>query len=358
MTSDESGANPGAGPAKPPTDTAGPDAELRAVLEGELARRLARPVRLARLDVRRSEYSTSFALDDVEVVLDDGTHLSLVRKDLSPEGLLHGARRVKPDFLYDPMREIAVYRQILARSDLGTAECFGAVADPGRGRFWLLLERVPGVELYQVGELAVWCQVARWLAALHVRFAAEADRLGRLTPLLRYDAHYYRRWLDRARAFLAQGPADRPEGADETWGRLAERYEVVVDRLTALPPTLIHGEFYASNVLVQQSAERLRVCAIDWETAALGPGLVDLAALTAGGWSEGERAELAREYHEGLAAAGGAPVGFDTLLADLDVCRLHLAVQWLGWAPGWAPPREHAQDWLGEALRLARRLGL
>jgi hypothetical protein len=45
-------------------------------------------------------------------------------------------------------------------------------------------------------------------------------------------------------------------------------------------------------------------------------------------------------------------------LTALDYCRLHLAVQWLGWAPEWSPPPEHTQDWLGEALGLARKLEL
>jgi len=42
----------------------------------------------------------------------------------------------------------------------------------------------------------------------------------------------------------------------------------------------------------------------------------------------------------------------------LDYCRLHLAVQWLGWAEHWAPPPDQARDWLGEALAAAGRLGL
>jgi hypothetical protein len=358
MVDNEAGGKRGTDSAGLRSDTSGDNDELCAALESELSRRLARPVRLARLDVRRSEYSTSFALDQVEVTLDDGTDFRLVRKDLSRQGLLPDARRVKPDFLYDPMREIAVYRQILARHELGTADCFGAVIDPRRGRFWLLLERVPGIELYQVGEFSVWCEVARWLAEFHSRFQVDAENLGLSAPLSRYSAFSYPRWLGRARAFLARNPVQSPEGVSDPWGRLAAGYEALVARLTTLPTTLIHGEFYASNILVQVTVGGLRVCPIDWEMAALGPGLIDLAALTAGGWSEGERIELARAYHEGLTMVGGAPIGFETLLADLDVCRLHLAVQWLGWAPGWAPPPEHAQDWLGEALRLARKLGL
>jgi len=90
--------------------------------------------------------------------------------------------------------------------------------------------------------------------------------------------------------------------------------------------------------------------------AAVGPGLVDLAALTAGRWSDQERVAMAEAYLEGLEAGGGGPAGLQELLAALDDCRLHLAVQWLGWSPDWKPPPEHTQDWFAEALQLAGRL--
>ena len=48
----------------------------------------------------------------------------------------------------------------------------------------------------------------------------------------------------------------------------------------------------------------------------------------------------------------------ERFLSSLDYCRLHLAVQWLGWSPSWTPPPEHAQDWLNEALDLAEKLEL
>jgi thiamine kinase-like enzyme len=103
----------------------------------------------------------------------------------------------------------------------------------------------------------------------------------------------------------------------------------------------------------------VRVCPVDWEMAAVGPGLIDLAALTAGGgWAAEEKTALAMAYHAALAPREGWPPEPDAFLAALDCCSLHLAVQWLGWSPRWAPPPEQAQDWLEEALGLAEKLGL
>ena len=93
------------------------------------------------------------------------------------------------------------------------------------------------------------------------------------------------------------------------------------------------------------------------QAAALGPGLVDLAALSIGSWTEDERDALALAY---LSASGEDPSHADTteFLNSLELFRLHLAVQWLAWDPRWTPPEEHRQDWLGEALRAAGALGL
>ena len=143
-------------------------------------------------------------------------------------------------------------------------------------------------------------------------------------------------------------------------GELTARYDAVTEQLAALAPTFIHGEFYPSNVLVQQGGKTPRVCPIDWEIAAVGPGLLDLAALSVGKWTDAERARLAVAYRAAAApvAETASHLSDDEFERALDLARLHLAVQWLGWEPRWEPPVEHRHDWLGEALTLAERLGV
>jgi hypothetical protein len=300
-------------------------------------------------------------LEELDVRLGSGETLHLIFKDLSESALAESARSAKPRFLRDPCRELCVYRTVLADGRLGTAVCYGAVSDRQLGRYWLFLERVPGQELYQVGEFEIWQQVARWLARMHSR----AVNPGCMQHLLRYDADYYRMWLHRAQVFTE---ATLGTGAAATSGlrRLAAGYERIVEHLASLPLTLIHGEFYASNVLIVRPAAgsdgQVRVCPIDWEMAAIGPGLVDLAALTAGRWSDEERNALAEAYYAALPSrqTGGRqlvwPPAWEAFLFALNCCRLHLALQWLGWARGWSPPPEHAHDWLSDALNLAEHL--
>ena len=112
--------------------------------------------------------------------------------------------------------------------------------------------------------------------------------------LLDYDPAYYRRWIERARSFAA-APGQPPARLRAVeW--LAPRYEAASEELLALPRTIIHGEFYASNVLVAGDPADPRVAPVDWELAASAPGVVDLAALVSGGWSDEDREAIAAAY--------------------------------------------------------------
>jgi hypothetical protein len=328
-----------------------PGDDLRPELEPLLAERLGRPVTVAEIAVRPCAYRTSFKLEEIDVRLEGGEQLKLMLKDLGRTALAPGALAAKPGFLADPMREIEVYRDLLAPERLGTPMFIGALVDAAADRFRLVIERVEGDVLWQVGDFETWKEVARWLARMHERFEG---RVGEpYEHLLDRDESFLGIWIERARAFARDGAhASLGPDAQERIEWLAARWEQVVERVAALPRTIIHGEFYASNILVAP----LRVSPIDWELAGRGAALLDLAALTSGNWSEGERAEMARAYQGALTAP---TTGGDADLLDaLDHCRLQLAVQWLGWDPAWSPPEEHRQDWLGEAVAIAEHLGL
>jgi Phosphotransferase enzyme family len=267
---------------------------------------------VVRLERRPYAYQTSHPLEELDVDLEDGRTLRLLRKDL-------GTSPAKtPSFLHEPAREIETYRRVLASVDLGTAKFYGAADEQ------LYIEKVEGSELWQHGELEVWQRAARWLAGMHAALGDQADQ----PHLLRYDRDFYRLWLVRAEAISGD------------LGLVASMYEDVVERLLALPQGLIHGDFYPSNILIAQS----RICPVDWEMGAAGPLLLDLAALTTG-WPEVD--------HEAIAAAYG-----EVSSEALDLCRLHLAVRWLGWSNDWSPPPEHAKDWRREAQAVAERLAV
>jgi aminoglycoside phosphotransferase (APT) family kinase protein len=299
---------------------------------------------------RPSEFGSSFPLEQLDVELESGEPLRLAFKALAWHGLDEQARLAKPRFLHDPLREPAVYGAILGAGTPGTARCYGTLLEPELERYWLFLEWVRGRELYQVGDRRLWEEAARWLGRMHARLRPRAGTLAGPGRLVAHDAAFYRRWMARAREFAASRP--REEASAIEW--LGSRHEDVVGALLELPRTVLHGEFYAANVLVDSESEQPRIAPVDWELAAIGPGATDLAALVSGGWRAEDRDALSAAYCEGA----GVPFD-DSRRRQIGFARLQLAIQWLGWAPpSWVPPEGQRHDWLTEAVALAERLGL
>lgn len=323
------------------------DAEHRDALEEALeGAGLAGPTVVRR---RPSEHRTSFPLEVLELTLEDGAPLRLAFKQLGWDALDPEGRLAKPRFLHDPRRERAVYASVLPAAPPGPPRFYGSMVDPQAGRHWLFVEWVEGRELYQVGDRRLWESAARWLGEAHLALAEDLELHRERGHLLDYDEAYYRRWLERATEFARSG--DEPTRRAKALAWLAGRYGGVVEALLEMPKTVIHGEFYASNVLVAGDAPAPRVSPVDWELAATAPGLVDLAALVSGGWGDGDREAIVSAYRSAV-----GPAAFSA--RQLDLARLHLAVQWLGWAPpSWVPPEGQRQDWLGEAVALAEGLG-
>jgi Ser/Thr protein kinase RdoA (MazF antagonist) len=295
-----------------------------AALAAALATSLPAPVRI--LARRDSPYASSFPLAELDVEAGDGARMTVVWKDLTPAALLPGARAARGDVALDSTRELRAY-ELLDGAGLGTPHRIAAVREPERA--WLFLEAVRGARLEHIGELAAWEDAARWLARAHVTLTGRAG-----------DADWPPPWTPP--------DVDALAARDLRLAALAPALTAARTRLAAAPPTVIHGELYAANVLI---ADDGRVCALDWETIARGPALLDLAALTAGAWDD-----LGEPLAEAYRAALPDPPPRDAFLAELDAARLLSAAHWLAAPAGWQPPPEQARDWILDAELIAGRL--
>jgi hypothetical protein len=324
------------------------DEHLLTLMDRALVERCDRR-RIVHVRRRASTYQSSAPIDDVDLLLDDGQEIALVVKDLSDAQRAN--RTTRPEFTFDARRSIRLHRHALDSAVFGTPELWATVEQPEIGRYMLVLERVDGVPLDEA-PLSDWLEAARWLGRFQ-RYMS--GRLGSLEdmPLADYDAEYYRVWMARARSF-AQYDDDRRARV----ARLATVHEKIVERLLALPETLVHGDFHASNILVVHAPDATRVCVLDWEMAGLGPGLLDLAALTAGTWTDTQSSRLVSAYLEALGERADALGREEDLAKALDACRVQHAVQFLGWADGWQPPSDQARDWLDTAEKAVDRLSL
>ena len=300
----------------------------------------------SRLARRPCPFATSARLDELEVTTPDGRVLHLVAKHLGRRAKTAAAREVKPAALHRTGRELAVYRHVLAGIGLATPAFIGGWADERDGV--VVLEWIDGATLAETGRFGAWEATARWLARLHLRFIATPPTTGGpRSTLARYDRAQLsgagRRGLRRATT-LALGPPG-------VLADLASGHRRAVDALVAAPLTLVHGDFYPSNVVVD--AERIAV--IDWELAGMGPAALDLAALSAGRWSDRRRLDLVRAYHA-EAEAGGAAGPLGELIERVELASLHLALCWVGAAARWQPPSAHRRDWFHDAVDALARV--
>jgi hypothetical protein len=176
--------------------------------------------------------------------------------------------------------EAEVYSQVLRHATVTCPKFYGVYRDEETGQFGLFIEYLEGgwfVTSHSDPEQSMR-RASRWLG----RFQAESARHvgnGSWPFLKRYDSEYYSGWARRTSQFAGDLHQRYPWLAG-----LCERFDEAVAILQGSPPTVIHGEFYPHNVLYHgESGES--IYPLDWESAAVASGEIDLAALTEG-WSE------------------------------------------------------------------------
>jgi len=267
------GERPGKGPAP------------RKVLEQGLSAYLGRPVRITRLQ-RRPLATSSHAIERLRVKLTSGERLKVVFKQLQPGEKLYGNER-----------EVLVYRWLLAGERFGAPALYASVYDEGERRYWLFLEDV-GSSTLDEGDVEEWFAAARWLAGVHASYHGREAELRELGCLMEHGRAYYHLVGETARRNLELAGATQ---ALVRFDALMRRYDSLVNYLAGEPRTLVHGDVFADNLIIQPGR---RVRAIDWESAAVGLGAWDLAKLL-DGWGSMKAAFLTAyvtefERHVGL----------------------------------------------------------
>ncbi|PYJ01928.1 MAG: hypothetical protein DME25_17220 [Verrucomicrobia bacterium] len=251
----------------------------------------------------------------------------------------------------DVAYEAEVYQRLLRPLPAFHPQCLGVHTDPKRGDTWLILEYA--YRSVRVSDLKYHCstrqpralaQSARWIAQFHA-----AHEAGVGSPdfafLKRYDAQYYRGWAQRTFEFA------RPLESRFPWlPELRQTGDAWFAPLLSAAPTVIHGEFYAKTVLVR--SERLFM--VDWESAAIAPGEIDLVTLTEGKhWDE----HIVRRCERAYACARWPDSQPTDFRRRLDAARIYLHFRWLGDRPDWTT-REKTLWRYGHLRVAAKRLGL
>ena len=241
-------------------------------------------------------------------------------------------------------RELALYEWRDPRLRRHAPRCFGTLRNTPQGLWTVVLEyvREVGTEDVSAG-LDGWCParldtVIAGLASIQSSRGSAFDRLAASGPLLQEQTTA--QMVAAAPPWRALG--DYAAGAFFAWSPLLPALQqhlvaTLADwwpRLLALPHTLIHNDFNPRNVVLRATADGPRLCAFDWELAAIGLPQRDLAEFLC--FVAGDRAADAgfvascvERHRRALEAAAGLPfdttawrAGFALALSQFIITRL------------------------------------
>jgi aminoglycoside phosphotransferase (APT) family kinase protein len=240
----------------------------------------------------------------------DGSVVRLYCKHAVGEDLLDGAFGHRGGLL----REQAAYEHVLPHARLSIPRYLGTHVHEGTGERWLTLEFLSdAVRLHEASDPRRAIDLcAAWLGQFH---AVQEERIGELMPIIpRYDASYYAGWARRAEAH-----AGALHNTYSWLRRVCRRFAEEAERLLTSAPTVIHGEFYPKNILLTDGEVR----PVDWESAAIASGEIDLATLTEG-WGDRVTESTEHTYVRARWPAGRPPKHESTLAA----ARVYVFLRW------------------------------
>jgi hypothetical protein len=264
------------------------------------------------LDRQPTAYASSSPSEIVSCGLEGGRVLQLYCK--------HAACHGDDDYDHrgDRSYEAMVYREVLEPLRTSTPAFYGSHTDPSTGESLLVIEYLGSCpRVNETAEPGAMLQAARWIGRFH------ASHEGRLpqAPLRAYREAYYLGWAERTVEFA--GPLHRRF----SWlGGFCRGFKQVAQSLLAPPQSVIHGEYYPHNILFRDGIVR----PIDWESAAIAPGEIDLASLT-DRWPE-EIVQACEQEYRAARWPDGGPLGFGRRLA---AARMYQHLRWLGDRPVW-----------------------
>jgi hypothetical protein len=233
-----------------------------------------------------------------------------------------------PAFRWGVRYEAKVYEHVLTACRATVPKFYGSAFDAEASGTWLFTEHLAdAVRIAKSPDRSAVCRAATWLGQFHreLRTGRSSEPIPR--NLQAHDARYYDAWLLHAQAFVDVVRAAAPWSA-----AIVERRRHILDRLLGAEQTVIHGDFYSKNVL----GTRDGVFPVDWESAAIGAGEVDLATLVQG-WSDEVGAACIDAYCRARWDAR-PPVSFPAAFAAAQVYALMRTSGFDGWAE---PTRGH-----------------
>jgi hypothetical protein len=231
------------------------------------------------------------------------------------------------DFYHAYEREIRFYREVAPRAPLRLPRCFYAGLQRDSDWYLLVLEDMSG---YSPGDQVRGLSAAQACAAVQAMGAFHASwwntsALAELEWMPRRNLHasHYRAAWPKFREVV--GPRLAPE-ALARGEELNACIDDWLDRIDAMPATIVHADFRADNLLFDDRTPSPSVVVLDWQLAIRSAGMLDVARLLCGSVPVEDRRACAhdalRVWHDALLSGGVRGYSFDQAIADYRLCAL------------------------------------
>jgi len=178
--------------------------------------------------------------------------------------------------------ENEIYKDILRSKDLSSPIYYGFWNAERKSNSCLVIGYLKYANLLKDSrDPEDFGKAATWIGRFHKMHENEQQRSIKV-----YDRAYYLIWLKGMESLL------KTLRRKYAWlPSLCHYFADNLHLLTGGPQTIIHGEYYTKNIMVQNGA----IYPIDWESAAIGPGETDLVSMIED-WDEKRRNIAVRNY--------------------------------------------------------------
>lgn len=215
-------------------------------------------------------------------------------------------RAARRGLAHPGVREARLYRSLSSQFPMATPALIAA----DTAGSWLVLEAVEARAAAGGWDPPMYLQAIGLLARLHERFWNLADDLSAYPWLARpltldYEIHVYAAAQALGKIVRDERPSLLAQSAAvlSVLGQIVSQADQVVQPLRAVPFTLLHGDFWEGNILQDEDGDMI---VLDWQLAAIGPGVLDLLVLVTNSLWERDRlpvdpADLVASYREAIA---------------------------------------------------------
>jgi hypothetical protein len=207
--------------------------------------------------------ASTFPVEIVICKIENGEQVNLFCKYLGGLGPNNYGHRGGVEY------ESKIYEEIISRIPSSKIKFYGQCWISETSETLMVIEYMgEALRMLYSGEPDAVNKAAAWIGNFHRHFEGYNSDFIKV-----YDTDYFKIWSDRFRNL------NKTHHLNQPWlNELADYFDDNTALMVKQPVTVIHGEYYPKNILLKDGI----IYPVDWESAAIAPGEIDLASLIEG----------------------------------------------------------------------------